>query len=190
MQHAIVPVHAPVAALRGRALVLAQRAAATEALHASAARCGAPATFERDANGAPRARDGWWWSTAHTDGLAVAALARTRLGVDVERLARPRLAAARAHLARDLALLGRDDDRAVVSLWSACEAVVKRAGVGVAGLPHCRLIDADGSRWRIAYRGAPTLVHVHHCEQHVIAIAAGDAEVAAPVGSTELEASA
>lgn len=186
----VVPVHAPVAALRGRDLVLAQRAAADLALHLAARRAGAPAVFPRDPAGAPVPHGGWWWSTAHTGGLAVAAVAPAPVGVDVERLARPRLQAARRKLARELERLGRDDDAAVVSLWSAKEAVVKRAGVGVAGLPACTLVRTEGPRWTLSYEGVPETVHVRVVGEHVVSVAAGALPVGLPLAHASLEVSA
>lgn len=76
-------------------------------------------------------------SIAHSDGVVVAAAARRRVGVDVERVTAHRHPGIfrRVCSSRELRLLQRtadgDRDRAFVSIWSRKEAYGKALGVGL-----------------------------------------------------------
>ena len=145
----------------------AARRAARDALARSAessdARLG-PARF--DGRGAPLPTNGWHRSVAHTQGLAVAIVAQNPVGIDVERLDRPR---AQRVLEPGLSPAERlllEDTRParLLRLWTAKEAVLKRAGCGLAELSDCRLIapfeEGGGGRTTIwlEHRGKPARV--------------------------------
>lgn len=171
------PFSAPVARLRGRDRVLAQRAAASLALMASCEASGAPLALERDESGKPLETNGWFHSRAHTVGLAVAAVAREPIGIDVESLDRRRLGAVRTKYADELARLGDDSVATCLGLWCAKEALVKRSGIGVADLPKVRFEAREGVVWQFRYSGALERVLVRIHGSHVVAIAAGALDV-------------
>jgi len=185
---ALVLALAPVQA--GRAGVLLLRDRQAEALRAAARRAGAPAEgFPRDAAGAPLPLDEggagrWRWSAANTRGAALAAVAEGPVGVDIESLARPRVAPARAFAdAGELALAPLWDDGLTLALWTAKEALLKESGAGISELRACRLVEAPVGREPaelvLSYRGRARRVALLRAEGFLLALASG-AEGAPP----------
>ena len=165
---------------------LAAREALAEALRASSEFAVAPRSlpcedWPRAASGAPAAIAGWHASFADTTGLAVALVAPLPVGLDAEWLRRPRWEAARERFraSGELALLGADDAAAVLALWTAKEALLKLAGVGLADLGLCPLLRRDGAVFRLQHRGREHEVRVVTVGEHVLACAsAAPAELA------------
>jgi hypothetical protein len=156
----------------------ATRGAHAEALRASGALAGAPRAlpydaWPRDALGAPLALSGWNASVADTTGLVAGLVAPGPVGLDVEWRYRPRWEAARARFdeAGELARLGADDRDAVLALWCAKEALLKLAGVGLAGLGRCRLVAREGERFLLDHAGTRADVRVRLHDAHWIACA-------------------
>jgi phosphopantetheinyl transferase len=158
-----------------------QRLAARAALERAGEALGAGArTLAFDARGAPRLDDGWCCSLSHARRLAAAAVGRAPVGIDVEPLREPRRdlvervldpaeRALLAHLPLELAF---------ARAWTAKEAVLKRAGVGLLELSACRLerLDPDG-RLHLRHRGATLAVVQRLAEGHVLALCSGAPEV-------------
>ena len=145
----------------------AARRAARGALARSAKSSGAelgPARF--DARGAPLPANGWHRSVAHTRGLAAAIVAPEPVGIDVERLDRPRaqrilepgLSAAERVFLEELT------PPRLLRLWTAKEALLKRAGCGLAELSDCRLIAPFQERVRASEssHGGRTVIWLEH----------------------------
>jgi len=154
-----------------------QRAVAAARSHA-AQRAGAPPelarAWPRDESGAPAVRAGWHASFADTAGLAAALVARSPAALDVEWLGRPRWQAARARFAEEgeLARLGADDRASVLALWTAKEAVLKLARVGLADLGRCPLVARTEQGFVLLHRGVERSVRVLAHGPHVLAVAA------------------
>ena len=170
---------------RGRAGVTLGRRLGREALVRSAALSALELPnrrdpFARDREGAPlpmaTGQGEVFWSTTNTRGLVAGVVARAPVGVDVEPIARPRREAARAYLDdHEQALLASVTTPRVpaeLALWSAKESVLKLAGVGVAGLPHCRLL-AVGAPGRLVIELGRARYPVRQVvlEEHVLALA-------------------
>jgi 4'-phosphopantetheinyl transferase len=147
--------------LRGRARLQSQSALAREALAISARSTGAVlGPLEKDGEDAPLPANGWHWSLSHSAGFAAGVVCRARIGIDVEAIA-PRRAdvVARVSSRAELELLGGFSWQAFVRVWTAKEAVLKKAGVGLLELDRCRLVAVADER---------TLVLHHRDRDHVV----------------------
>lgn len=154
----------------------ASRAALGDALRASGELAGSPRAlpfddWPRTGAGAPAAVRGWHASWTDTTGLALALVARFPVAVDAEWSLRPRWEAAREHFreAEELARLGSSSRDDVLALWTAKEALLKLAGVGLADLARCPLVRRGGERFVLAYAGREHHVRVRRHGAHWIA---------------------
>jgi 4'-phosphopantetheinyl transferase len=167
------------AALRGRARLESQSALARAALalsaRASEARLG---PLAKDAEDAPLPSNGWHWSLSHSDGFAAGAVCRARIGIDVEAIA-PRRSdvVARVSSREELELLGGFSWEAFVRVWTAKEAVLKKAGVGLLELDRCRLVAVTGTGLLVVnHRGRDHVVEQSVDSDHVAAVAHDDVD--------------
>jgi len=153
--------------------VAERRRAARAALGEAAAALGIADFAPRQApSGVPLPHGPWHWSLSHSGALVAAGLWRAPIGIDVERVAERR-AALRAAVADEAerALFGAFDARAFTRLWSAKEAVLKAAGVGLAELSSCRvraLVAED--ELCLEHRGAPCTVRAACFEGYALAV--------------------
>jgi 4'-phosphopantetheinyl transferase len=138
------------AALSGRAKVLDQRAAAARAL-AQLGLVDPP----RIPGGAPLPANGTYWSASHTQGAAGAATAEFPVGLDLERAR-----TLRTELARRFLSPSEPSIEPLVA-WTAKEAVLKKLGLGMAGLSRCTIVARESDqRLRLAFDGARHDVHL------------------------------
>lgn len=171
-------------ALDGRERLAAARHFGAIALARSAEHAGAPfgdggpTEFPTDDDGVPQPLDGWSWSLTHTRGLVCGAVAPGPVGVDAEWLGRRRWHHAREYFedsaAEELALIG-DDNLGVLSLWTAKEAVLKRARVGLYDLARCPLVErTDEHAFLLRHRREEVHVVRRIFGEHVLALAYGE----------------
>lgn len=160
--------------LAGRARVEEQSRRAREALSRAATIAGARlAELQKDGEEAPLPSNGWHWSLSHGRHFAAAALARAPLGIDLEEI-RPRSQALvpRVTSRAELELLGGFDWCAFFRVWTAKEAVLKKAGVGILELSRCRLLAVPDARTLVlSHRGREHVVHQEFRADHVVSIA-------------------
>jgi hypothetical protein len=164
--------------LARRARFGAAREAVEEALRASAGLAGAPRAlpchgWPREGSGAPAVVDGWHASWSDTTGLAAAVVAPFPVALDVEWRLRPRWQAARERLREwgELARLGADDPASVLALWTAKEALLKLARVGLADLARCPLVRREGELFHLEHAGRTHAVRVLAAGAHWLACA-------------------
>lgn len=164
------------------------RAAVAEALRASGELAGAPRALPYDGwprtpAGAPAECGGWHASFADTTGLVLALVAPAPVAVDAEWRLRPRWHAARERFeaAGELARLGSDTRDEVLALWTAKEALLKLAGVGLADLGRCTLLGRDPERtdglrrYHLQHDGREQDVWVLRTDAHWLACASAHA---------------
>ncbi|MBL8861503.1 MAG: 4'-phosphopantetheinyl transferase superfamily protein [Planctomycetes bacterium] len=130
--------------LSGAERVAARSAHARSALALAAQHTGAAlGPLTKGEHDAPRPSNGWHWSISHARGLSAGVVARAPVGVDVEAIAPRRQETVRRAAAREeLELLGGFTWESFFRLWTAKEAVLKKAGCGILELARCRLVAA------------------------------------------------
>ena len=145
------------AALTGREKVLDQRAAAARAL-AALGLVDPPSIPD----GAPLPANGTYWSASHTQGAAGAATAPFPVGLDLERARTLRSELAQRFLSPS------EPPIAPLVAWTAKEAVLKKLGLGMAGLSRCTIVARESDdRLRLDFDGAPHDVYLRmHGELH------------------------
>lgn len=153
-------------------------AAVQRVLRASARRHGAPddlpfGDWPREPAGAPAPIDGWHASFADTTGAVVGLVAPVRAAVDVEWIERPRWEVARERFRADgdLERLASARRAEVLALWTAKEAVLKLAGVGLADLARVPLLAQQAGTYWISHRGRAHPVTVRRHGAHLVAVA-------------------
>jgi len=138
---------------------------------AGSAGCG-ELSFEKDADDVPLPTEGWHWSVSHDAHLVAGAVTRGAVGVDLERAELRRVVDHESVLdSAERGILGPVDALAFARLWTAKEAVLKAAGVGLGELSACRLAEPLGEDWvRLLHHGRPCLVRQAFPGGHVIAV--------------------
>ena len=171
--HAVLlPTHAE-RVHKGRLRVAHLAAVARRALAASAEESGAAlGELEKDANDAPLPSCGWHWSISHAAHWAAGVVARVPVGIDVERV-EPVAQEVVAEVAtrEELDLFDGFSWLAFARLWTAKEAVLKKAGCGLSELSGCRLVAAPGLAVVVHHRGRDHFVHQSVQHGHVCSLA-------------------
>lgn len=160
-----------------------QRRAARAACMDSARRLGLRLmNLDKDSKGAPRPVDGWHWSISHTRGMVCGVVYPAPIGIDVERVQQRRqeiVAATGSRAEYDVA--GGFRWHNFTRIWSAKEAVLKKAGCGLAELSRCVVVATPSPRAMIIHhRGALHYVHQTFQSGHYVSISADiadDAEI-------------
>jgi 4'-phosphopantetheinyl transferase len=161
--------------LKGREKVRFLSEFAREALGRSAARLGvALPRLEKSENGAPLPGGGVHWSVSHKSRCVAAVAALQPVGIDIEQI-RPVKAGLAERIAtpREWHLFSGDRQASFFRCWTAKEAVVKAAGVGIAGLDDCRIVSVESAdRLLAVFQETSWTVTFHHFHQHLTAVAA------------------
>lgn len=152
--------------------VSAQRAAARRALRRAAGLLSIQlGVLRKSTSGAPRPCGEWHYSLSHCRSWVCAVLHRAPVGIDVERVQHRRARLVERVLNREeVACLG-SDALSFTRAWTAKEALLKRAGVGLAELSACRILAQEGEHelW-LEHRGERHLVRQRQIEGHILSL--------------------
>lgn len=169
----VMPVPAHERDLLGREKVAARSAAARVALRASADVTGATlGRLDKDDEDAPLPSDGWHWSISHGGGFVAGVVCRSRVGVDVEEIVpRRNDLVPRVTSREELELLGGFSWEVFARVWTAKEAVLKKAGCGILELSRCVLVAApDAETLILHHRERDHVVHQRSRARHVASV--------------------
>jgi 4'-phosphopantetheinyl transferase len=166
---------APEAAqLRGAERVAEQSRHARLALARAAERSGARlGNLEKGEHDAPLPTLGWHWSISHARAYSAGVVADVPVGIDVEAVTqrKPEIVPKVASRA-ELELLGGFRWETFFRIWTAKEAVLKKAGCGILELSRCTLVAAPTPDLSIvAHRGREHVVRSILRHRHVAAVA-------------------
>lgn len=170
----ILAAAAGTAELRGRERVAEQsrhaRVALARSAELSAARLG---ELAKDENDAPLPSLGWHWSVSHARRFSAGVVARAPVGVDVEAIAPRRQDVVRRVATRaELDLLGGFTWETFFRVWTAKEAVLKKAGCGILELGACTLVAAPALEHLVlTHRGREHAVRLLVRHGHAAALA-------------------
>lgn len=168
----LLPVPPGLALLRGAERVAAQSRHARQALALSAERSGAVlGDLRKGEHDAPLPSLGWHWSISHARACSAGVVARSLVGIDVEAIApRKQDVVPRVASRAELELLGGFRWETFFRIWTAKEAVLKKAGCGILELSRCAVIAAPS---------ADHLVLSHRDREHAVRLLARHGHVAA-----------
>ena len=145
------------------------------ALRRCAELAGAPLEgWTKNADDVPQPQYGWHWSIAHKPTMAVAAIARVPVGVDVERIVPRRNKGLFDHVADEdeWRIMGVRSWHSFYRLWTAKEAVLKANGVGIGSLGRCRVARATRDSVEAGFNGRGWNVSHYSCLEHAMGLAA------------------
>ncbi len=119
--------------------------------------------FPKDDRGTPLACRGVCWSLSHKPQKVAGVVARSPVGIDLEKV-RPVHPGLFRRIAseKEWRLVGARDLTALFMVWTAKEAVLKATGRGLAGLSRCRIKEVHSGRGLILEAGR-TCWNVEHC---------------------------
>ncbi len=113
-----------------------------------------------------------YYSLSHKPAYVAGIAAKFPAGIDVERI-RPvnRRLMERVSDASERGLFEADDALLFFRIWTAKEAVLKQAGVGLAGLGQCRIIAVSDARTLVAaYQSRRFFVEQRFLDQHLVSV--------------------
>jgi 4'-phosphopantetheinyl transferase len=129
--------------------------------------------LKKKENGAPIPRGGIHWSLSHKSGCVAAVAAPTPVGIDIEKIRPVKEGLAERIAAPDeWHLFPGEGLSDFFRCWTAKEAVLKAAGVGIAGLSECRIVSAQRrERLSVVFESIFWTVRFHSFGGHLASVA-------------------
>ncbi|MCH8251754.1 MAG: 4'-phosphopantetheinyl transferase superfamily protein [Planctomycetes bacterium] len=159
---------------RGPAVRALQQEYSRKAIAECARRMGLPRTgWSKDGDGRPMPLDGAYWSVSHKPHYAAAVIADAPVGIDVEQLLPRRDESLFDAVATsgEWSAIGERSWESFFRLWTAKEAVLKANGVGIGGLPQCRLAGVvDAKLMTLTFEDRSWPVAHTYFDGHVVAV--------------------
>jgi 4'-phosphopantetheinyl transferase len=169
----ILAVPVDIQALPPRERVKALSLQARKALHLCARKTGIVlGELLKDDKGAPLPFEGNYWSLTHKPAFVGAVICSQATGIDVEAVKDVSEGVMRKTAAEAEWRLTDEDPAAMFfRYWTAKEAVLKAAGIGIPGLSQCRVtaIPDDSHLW-LEYKGRTYLVEHFFFDGHVASV--------------------
>jgi 4'-phosphopantetheinyl transferase len=135
-------------------------------------------TFAQHENRAPMPAEGLHWSLSHKTRYVAGLCAGHPTGIDIEEIRQiPRRLIDRVLDEKEQELAGSELIHGFFRFWTAKEAVLKQAGVGLSGLSGCRVRDAaDAHHLIVSFRGGLFCVVQAFFDGHVAAVVQSEGE--------------
>ena len=118
--------------------------------------------LQQDERNAPLPFQGTYWSVTHKNEYVGAVVSPSATGIDIEKISPRAKSLFRKTAGEAEWALADKTDSTFFCYWTAKEAVLKAAGVGLKDLSKCRIsrivdahhldIEYDGKRWQIEHR--------------------------------------
>jgi 4'-phosphopantetheinyl transferase len=163
----ILAVPKEVRSLKGRNKVMGLSRHARRALDISAVKSHVrPGSPLKDANGVPIPFEGNYWSLTHKPAFVGGVVAPIPIGIDLEEIKAVSAAMFRKIASeREWSLCSSNSCMNFYRYWTAKEAVLKAAGIGMKGLSACRIEKiADETHVTVDYKGR--LFSIEHFQFH------------------------
>jgi 4'-phosphopantetheinyl transferase len=135
--------------------------------------------LQKDANGAPLPFEGFFWSLTHKPAYVGAVICPQATGIDIEAV-RDVSSGLIRKVAQDEEWRLTDEDPTTLFFryWTAKEAVLKAAGVGISGLSQCCVKAVPDERHlRLEYKGTGYLVEHFFFDGHVATVVKNSLQV-------------
>jgi 4'-phosphopantetheinyl transferase len=161
--------------LRGREKVLRLSSLARQAIQLSASQSGIQlGELMKSPEGAPLPAGGYYWSLTHKSNYVAGVVSDFPIGLDIEKV-RP-CAPGLYRMAADESEWRLGDtvsDLLFFRYWTAKEAVLKSAGIGLRALSQCRVIEiVDDHHLMLSYKHQEFDVEHFYFNGHIAAILA------------------
>jgi len=168
----VMPIEEAAHSLPGKERVERLSRLARQALRVSAEKSGAVlGELRKDADDVPCQCQGWYWSVSHKPKCVAGVVGAERVGIDLEEV-KPR----DEGLFR---LVASDEEWDMVGkswanffrYWTAKEAVLKAAGIGIGGLKACTVAEVPDDRdLLLRYGGRMYAVEQMYYNSHIISV--------------------
>jgi 4'-phosphopantetheinyl transferase len=134
--------------------------------------------LNKNKNGAPLPFNGNYWSVTHKAGYVGGVIARTKIGIDLEKI-RPIKAPVYRKTARNSEWALSDTEYMLLFFryWTSKESVLKASGSGIRDLLKCRIKQIiDDEHLIVDYRETDWLIEHFYFNGHIASVVKNDAD--------------